>query len=110
MPSRFEPCGLNQLYSLRYGTLPIVRATGGLDDTVVDFDERTRTGSGFKFIEYTAPALAACVKRALSVYAGQDAFGALQAQAMKLDYGWHLSARRYAELYGQIAPAAARAA
>ena len=57
MPSRYEPCGLNQIYSLRYGTVPIVRATGGLDDTVQNFDPRTKQGTGFKFEEYNGPAL-----------------------------------------------------
>jgi starch synthase len=68
MPSRFEPCGLNQMYSLRYGTVPIVRATGGLSDTVEDFDERTGKGTGFRFQEYTPDALFEALSRALSVF------------------------------------------
>ena len=68
MPSRFEPCGLNQMYSLRYGTPPIVRATGGLDDTIVDFDARSRSGTGFKFEPYKAGALHDCWQRALVAY------------------------------------------
>ena len=69
MPSRFEPCGLNQMYSLRYGTVPVVRATGGLDDTVEDACVE-REGTGFKFREYTPGALVAAVRRALDRYAG----------------------------------------
>jgi starch synthase len=99
MPSRFEPCGLNQLYSLRYGTLPLVRATGGLDDTVVDFDEKSGTGTGFKFEEGSATALVATVKRALSIYQHQETWRRLVMHIMKLDYGWEASARRYLEVY-----------
>ena len=69
MPSRFEPCGLNQMYSLRYGTVPVVRATGGLDDTVTDVDEVTGEGTGFKFRAYTAEAMMEALHRALSWYA-----------------------------------------
>lgn len=102
MPSHFEPCGLSQLYSLRYGTIPIVRATGGLDDSIVDWDERTRTGTGFKFAEYTPAALAACVKRALTAYRHHDPFNELVARAMGLDHGWAVSARRYVEVYREL--------
>jgi starch synthase len=99
MPSRYEPCGLTQLQSLRYGTIPIVRATGGLDDTVVDFDEKTRTGSGFKFDEPTAAALASAVKRAISAYKNREAWAELSQNVMRLDFGWSGSARRYVDLY-----------
>ena len=64
MPSRFEPCGLNQMYSMRYGTVPVVRATGGLDDTVADYNDATGTGTGFKFRPYTPPALLEAMERA----------------------------------------------
>src|SRR5262249_11000721 len=103
MPSSFEPCGLNQMYSQRYGTVPIVRATGGLDDTVVDYDETTRTGTGFKFGPEKADALVATLKRALALYKRKDAFDALGAQIMRPDHGWHRSARRYLELYERLA-------
>jgi starch synthase len=102
MPSRFEPCGLNQLYSFRYGTVPIVRATGGLDDTVTDFDERSRTGTGFKFDDYAATALVAAVKRAVKAFSNREAWNDLVARIMRLDYSWDASARRYAELYRQL--------
>jgi len=99
MPSRYEPCGLNQIYSLRYGTIPIVRATGGLDDTIQNFDPRTQQGTGFKFEEYTGEALLECVRAALKVYAKPKAWQALQAQAMAKDFSWKASAAAYVTLY-----------
>jgi starch synthase len=99
MPSRFEPCGLNQLYSLRYGTIPIVHAVGGLDDTIVDYDPKTHTGNGFKFEEYAGQALLSTIKRALSAYHVGDAWREMMLRAMGLDYSWSISARRYMELY-----------
>ena len=68
MPSRFEPCGLNQMYSLRYGTIPIVRATGGLDDSVTDYTENPARANGIKFREYSARALAKAIRKALALY------------------------------------------
>ena len=76
MPSRYEPCGLNQIYSLRYGTIPIVRATGGLDDTINDYNKGE--GNGFKFAEYSEDALVAKVKEAVTVYFDKKAWQALQ--------------------------------
>ncbi len=102
MPSRFEPCGLTQLYALRYGTIPIVRATGGLDDSVVDFDVKTGTGTGFKFEQYSGRALVQTIKRAISVYRSKDAFRELRTRAMQLDFSWSASARRYAEIYAAL--------
>jgi starch synthase len=102
MPSRFEPCGLNQIYSLRYGTPPIVRATGGLDDTIVDYDARSRTGTGFKFRPYTPAALDEAWRRALGAYQVTDEFTALVRRAMAQDFSWAASARRYLELYRQL--------
>jgi starch synthase len=102
MPSRFEPCGLNQMYSLRYGTLPIVRATGGLDDTVVDFDAPTRSGTGFKFDEATPQALVEAVGRAVRDFADQEAWRAGMTNAMQQDYSWRASARQYAYLYEDV--------
>jgi starch synthase len=101
MPSRYEPCGLNQMYSLRYGTVPIVRATGGLDDTIVDYEPRSRTGTGFKFEPYSVPALAACWRRALMVYRAPQHFSALARRGMTQDFSWNASARRYVELYSR---------
>jgi starch synthase len=97
MPSRYEPCGLNQLYSLRYGTLPVVRATGGLDDTVVDAAEPD--GNGFKFSDYTPGALVAAVRRALAAYHDPDARVRLQRAGMARDSSWDVSAREYVKVY-----------
>jgi starch synthase len=109
MPSQFEPCGLNQMYAHRYGTVPIVRATGGLDDTVVDYDERTRTGTGFKFNEYTAAALVSAIKRAVALFRQRDALDRLSSQIMRLDHSWSASARRTLAVYERLV-AARRAA
>jgi starch synthase len=97
MPSRYEPCGLNQMYSLRYGTLPIVRATGGLEDTVVDVSQPG--GTGFKFREYSSTALAATVQRALTLYAKPSDWKQIQQMGMKIDFSWDASAREYVKVY-----------
>lgn len=97
MPSRFEPCGLNQLYSLRYGTIPVVRATGGLHDTVVDADEPG--GNGIKFVPYTAAALVDAVRRALNLFRDKGRWMALQRAAMAADASWDASAREYVKVY-----------
>jgi starch synthase len=102
MPSRYEPCGLTQMYSMRYGAIPIVRATGGLDDTVVDYDAKTRTGSGFKFDDADAAALGRVVRRAVTEYKHKDAWLDLVVRSMRLDFGWSNSARRYVQLYHRL--------
>lgn len=102
MPSRYEPCGLNQIYSLRYGTVPIVRATGGLQDSIVDFESGSRQGTGFKFTEYAPAALFACIERALAAYRTAAAWGALIANGMRADFSWDTSAAAYATLYRSI--------
>jgi starch synthase len=99
MPSRYEPCGLNQIYSLRYGTVPVVRATGGLDDTIEPFDPVSGRGTGFKFSEYTGPALLAAVREALAAYADKRAWQRLQTNGMAQDFSWNASALEYARLY-----------
>jgi starch synthase len=99
MPSKFEPCGLNQMYSLRYGTPPIVRATGGLDDTIVDFDARSRSGTGFKLETYDADALVEAWRRALAAYRNEADFAALIKRGMTQDFGWSRAAEAYAQLY-----------
>jgi len=99
MPSRYEPCGLNQIYSLRYGTVPVVRATGGLDDTIQPFDPRTKQGTGFKFQEYSGAALLECIRGALRVYLDRGAWRALQANGMAKDFSWKASAAEYTALY-----------
>jgi starch synthase len=100
MPSRFEPCGLNQMYSQRYGTLPVVRATGGLDDTVEQCDERTGEGTGFKLWDLTHESLAATVAWAVRIFhEAPDLFRAMQRRAMQKEFGWENAARRYADVY-----------
>jgi starch synthase len=103
MPSRFEPCGLNQMYSLRYGTVPVVRATGGLDDTVVDVGEGDGKGNGFKFAEYSPAALVATVRRALTAYRNRAAWKKIQQAGMRLDHSWDASAREYVKVYRRTA-------
>ena len=97
MPSRYEPCGLNQMYSLRYGTVPVVRATGGLDDTVRDYGEDR--GNGFKFAEYSPEALIAKVREALKVYGDKNAWKVLQMEGMKEVFSWEASAMKYKDIY-----------
>jgi starch synthase len=99
MPSRYEPCGLNQLYSLKYGTVPVVRATGGLEDTIVNYSEAKGTGTGFKFRSYSAAALVRAVQKACGVYADRRAWGRLMERAMAQDFSWDASARAYEEIY-----------
>jgi starch synthase len=99
MPSRFEPCGLNQIYGLRYGTVPIVRATGGLDDTVQKFIPSTQQGTGFKFESYDGPSLLEGIRTALKVFRDAEAWRAVQANGMSKDYSWKASASAYVTLY-----------
>ncbi|EQB34836.1 hypothetical protein M947_10220 [Sulfurimonas hongkongensis] len=103
MPSLFEPCGLNQIYSLRYGTLPIVRATGGLDDTIHNYDEFHESGNGFKFYEASNDALYHTIKWALDVYYNSsDSFLAMQKRAMREYFGWDSAALEYVDIYKNI--------
>jgi starch synthase len=99
MPSRFEPCGLNQMYSLRYGTVPVVRATGGLDDTVQHVDPATGLGTGFKFGAYTPDGLVGVLREALAWYERPEAWRRIQEAGMALDYSWEASARQYVSVY-----------
>jgi starch synthase len=99
MPSRYEPCGLNQIYSLKYGTAPVVRATGGLDDSIEHFHAATGKGTGFKFSAYDGGALLACVREALRLYRQPSAWQKLQRNAMAQDFSWSKSAKEYAALY-----------
>ena len=98
MPSRFEPCGLNQLKALRYGTLPIVRATGGLTDTV-DAASDSSPGTGFRFEGYSPEALVAAVRRAIDAYHQPERWRAMQQAAMSKDYSWDVPAREYVKVY-----------
>ena len=99
MPSRYEPCGLNQIYSLKYGTVPIVRATGGLDDTIEPWDSRTGKGTGFKFSEYSGEALLATVKQALLAFRDQASWQQLMRNGMNKDFSWNASAKEYVRVY-----------
>jgi starch synthase len=99
MPSRFEPCGLNQMYSLRYGTVPIVRRVGGLADTVIDYAAGPGRANGFVFEEYTPAALLATIRRALDAYGDRASWTGLQAVGMAGEYSWDRSAREYVKIY-----------
>jgi len=99
MPSRYEPCGLNQMYSQRYGTVPVVRATGGLYDTVRNYNERTGEGTGFRFDEYDPVALVKAVARALKTFTRKDDWHALQLAGMAQDFSWDVSAVEYVKVY-----------
>jgi starch synthase len=99
MPSRYEPCGLNQIYSLKYGTVPVVRATGGLDDTVEPFDLEHGTGTGFKFAEYTGSAMMYAIRQALHHCADERIWRRIQLNGMAKDFSWKGPAAEYAEVY-----------
>jgi starch synthase len=99
MPSRFEPCGLGQLISMRYGSVPVVRHTGGLADTVHDYDPRTGEGNGFSFEAYDAMALYTALVRAAETYKHEAVWRRLMLRGMKADYSWPASARKYVDLY-----------
>src|ERR1035437_3349008 len=103
MPSRYEPCGLNQIYSLKYGTVAIVRATGGLDDTIEEWNPEKRTGTGFKFGAYSAAGLMAAIERALDAYQDKDGWKQLMRNGMACNYSWEQPAREYAALYEEAA-------
>ncbi len=102
LPSRYEPCGLSQIYSLKYGTVPIVRATGGLDDTIDPWDPRTKKGTGFKFQEYTGEALLRTIHQALQLYRDQGSWQKLMRNGMSKDFSWRVSAREYVRSYERV--------
>ncbi|HEV7966939.1 MAG TPA: glycogen synthase GlgA [Candidatus Acidoferrales bacterium] len=103
MPSRYEPCGLNQIYSLKYGTVPVVRATGGLDDTIEAFDPATGRGTGFKFQAYDGPSLLGAIHEALSIFRNEPAaWRRIQLNGMAKDFSWQVSALEYAKLYDAV--------
>jgi starch synthase len=99
MPSRFEPCGLNQMIAMRYGAIPIVRATGGLIDTVTEFNPVRNTGTGFTFGPFDAWSLLAAIARAVQAYRYPDSWQQLMRRAMAVDHSWRASAERYGDLY-----------
>jgi len=97
MPSRYEPSGLNQLYSMKYGTVPVVRGTGGLDDTVQNFDGQS--GTGFKFASYSADALLDAIRQAVNCYRLPAAWSRLMQNCMAKDFSWDSSASEYGKIY-----------
>ncbi|MFH1062079.1 MAG: glycogen synthase GlgA [Candidatus Omnitrophota bacterium] len=105
MPSYYEPCGLGQLISLNFGTIPLVRNTGGLADTVIDYDPFTKQGNGFVFDAYQSGALLEAIKRALCVYHDTDTWKKLVVGAMKCNFSWEISAKEYSNLYKNLSSA-----
>jgi starch synthase len=104
MPSRYEPCGLNQIYSLKYGTVPVVHATGGLDDTVEEWNGEGKTGTGFKFHDQNADSFLAAIHRATDLFRDdKKAWTTLMRNGMGKDYSWKEPARQYAALYEEVA-------
>jgi starch synthase len=99
MPSRFEPSGLNQMYSLRYGTIPIVRAVGGLDDSVIDFSQNAARANGIKFCEYSARVLAKAIRKALAIYEQPGLLRRYRQNAMKADFSWDRAVGEYLKVY-----------
>ncbi len=102
MPSHFEPCGLNQMYSLRYGTPPIVRVTGGLDDSVTDISENVDSANGIKFTEYTVRALSKAIRKAQMLYTDKELLEHYQHNGMSRNFSWEKTAHDYADLYHQV--------
>lgn len=102
MPSKFEPCGLNQMYSLVYGTVPIVKETGGLADTVIRFDEKTEEGNGFVFKKHDATDMMKEIKRAMKIFEDKKTWLKIMKAGMKSDFSWEVSARKYIDLYKTI--------
>lgn len=99
MPYQSEPCGVTQMYALKYGTIPVVRATGGLDDTVTEFSVESGKGTGFKFAAYTPEALCEKLREAIAVYQNEPLWELLQNNAMRADYSWEYTAKKYKDLY-----------
>jgi starch synthase len=103
MPSRFEPCGLNQIYSLKYGTVPVVRAIGGLDDTVEEWNQERGTGTGFKFADYSAQALLGAIDRALAAFQNKECWLQLMRNGMAKNFSWDEPAKQYVAVYEEVA-------
>ena len=102
VPSRYEPCGLTQMYALKYGAVPVARATGGLEDTVAQFVPETNQGTGFKFGPYDPAAFLAAIKHAIEFYTVPDAWKQVMMNGMVADFSWNYSARRYRDLYQSL--------
>jgi starch synthase len=107
MPSRYEPSGLNQMYSLKYGTVPIVRATGGLDDSVQQWNPTSGTGTGFKFSAYSGAALLGSIREALQAFNDKAAWKKLMLNGMNKDFSWAASAKEYVKIYERLEPKSA---
>jgi starch synthase len=103
MPSRYEPCGLNQIYSLKYGTVPVVHATGGLDDTIDEFNPAQGTGTGFKFDAYNPEKLLIAIDRALTTFQYKETWKRLMRNGMARNFSWEQPAKEYAALYEEAA-------
>ncbi len=110
MPSRFEPCGLTQMYALKYGTVPVVRATGGLADTVTEFDPASGSGNGFVFVRYEGPDLIAAMRRALRLFEDRAAWRRLMANGFAADFSWAITAMHYMNLFDRLIATKARSA
>jgi len=108
VPSLYEPCGLTQMYALKYGTVPVVRATGGLEDTIEEFDPGSRSGNGFKFGPYEPGAFLDAIRRATDLWSDRKAWEALMRNGMKEDFSWNRSAERYLDLYRSLVAARRR--
>ena len=102
MPSQYEPCGLTQMYSLKYGTVPVVRSVGGLADSIKEFNRKTLKGTGFKFKKFTPDHLHRAIQKAVSVYRKKNPWQALTVNAMNADFGWDRAAKKYCQLYRRV--------
>ena len=102
MPSQYEPCGIGQLIALRYGTLPVVRETGGLKDTVQPYNKYTGLGNGFSFANYNAHELLFTIKKALGLYGDKPVWSKIVHNAMQADYSWRQSAQQYHSIYNRL--------
>ena len=99
MPSAYEPCGMNQMYSLKYGTIPIVHKVGGLAETITEYNPAEKSGNGFVFEKYTVKELVRVVKRTLKIYKKSEIWRELQLSIMQEDFSWDQSAKEYIDLY-----------
>ena len=99
LPSSYEPCGMNQMYSLKYGTIPIVYSVGGLAETITEYNLEENTGNGFVFEKYTAKELVRTIKRALKIYKKKEQWQELQLKAMREDFSWERSSQKYLDIY-----------
>jgi len=102
IPSRYEPCGLTQMYALKYAAVPVVRATGGLNDTVTQYNKKTGKGNGFKFGSYKARAFLRAIRQAVSLYADSKMWRKIISNGMSADFSWDSSAQKYEEIYESL--------